>query len=129
MNPTKVNTPQTRPDAKPTEPVANADKGKRNLNFDLKKITPKLKKYSQKLTAHLSFIVILLVLLVYLLVVWQIKGLATAEPPPEAESQAQLSTKIPKIDKKAIERIQSLEQNSPQIRSLFDKARNNPFHE
>ena len=129
MNPTKVNAPQSKPEAKPADRAPSTSSTKKNLNFDLKKVAPKLKKFSQKLTAHLSFIVILVVLLVYMFVVWQIKGLVTAEPSAEDESLALASTNIPRIDKNTIEQIQSLEQTSPQVRTLLTKARNNPFHE
>ncbi|HEY5549980.1 MAG TPA: hypothetical protein VIK37_02140 [Candidatus Saccharimonadales bacterium] len=129
MNPTKPNVPQqSKAEPRPAGRVPGKD-AKKNLNLDLKKILPKLKKLRQKLTAHLSFILIIMVLLVYMLVVWQIKGLVTAEPSTEDESLALTSTHIPKIDKKAIEQIQSLEENSPQVRSLFNEARQNPFHE
>ncbi len=101
----------------------------KDLNFDLKAILPKLKKLQQKLSKHLAFSVTLLVLLVYLLVVWHIRGLATAEPSTDAEEEALLSTTLPKIDQKAINQIQSLENNSPAVHSLFNQARNNPFNE
>lgn len=99
------------------------------LNFDLKKLRPKLKRFEQPLSKHFAFIVILAVLLIYLFVVLQIRTLATAEPSLEAQAQALGSSLIPKIDQKAISQIQSLQQNSPQIQSLFNEARNNPFHE
>lgn len=101
----------------------------KDINFDLKSIVPKLKKPWQKTVAHLPFIVVVVVLLVYLFVVWQIRSLGAAEPLPEDESVAAAEANVSRIDKKAIERIQQLEENSPQIRSLFNEARNNPFHE
>jgi len=129
MNPTQANEPQAKPASGPAEQPLSANTAKKTSNFDLNKILPKLKKFWQKLVGHFSFIVIIVVLLVYMLVVWQIRGLVTAEPSPEDESLALTSTNIPKIDKDAIKQIQSLEQNSPQVRTLFDEARNNPFHE
>ena len=102
---------------------------KKNLNLDLKNVLPKLKKLAQKLIVHLPFIAVMFALVVYLLVVWQIRGLVTAEPSAEDESLALSSTNIPKIDKGAIEQIQSLEQTSPQVKILLDKARKNPFQE
>ncbi|HEX5394894.1 MAG TPA: hypothetical protein VFW52_00875 [Candidatus Saccharimonadales bacterium] len=109
-------------------PNVQAPKSK-GMNLDLKTIVPKLKKSWQKFSVHLPFALTLLVLLVYLLVVWQIKNLSAAEPSPEAESQAINSAKISRIDKQAIGQIQNLEENSPQIKALFDKARQNPFSE
>lgn len=127
MNPTKAKVGQPKPEARASSPVAG-DK-KKNLDLDLKKILPKTKKLWQKFTAHLSFIASMAVLLIYIFVVWQIRGLVATEPSPEDESLALSSTNIPKIDKSAIQQIQSLEQTSPQVRSLFNEARNNPFQE
>lgn len=129
MNPAKPSTtlqPKTEP--KPAARVSG-DGAKKNLNLDLKKALPKLNKFRQKFTAHFSFILIMAVLLVYMFVVWQIKGLVTAEPSAEDENLVLTSTHIPKVDKEAVEQIQSLEENSPQVRSLFNEARNNPFNE
>jgi hypothetical protein len=113
-----------------SQPANSTSKGKKkDLNFDLKVLLPRLKKLWQKLSKHLSFVVTMVVLLVYLIVVWHIRALATAEPSQEAQDEALISTKIPKIDQKAINQIQSLESNSPAVQSLFNEARNNPFHE
>ena len=118
MNPS--NSPQSPPPAAPKS---------KKMSLDIKSIVPKLKKTWQKFAVHVPFAVIILVLLVYLLVVWQIRNLSAAEPSPEAESQAITAAKISKIDKQAIAQIQDLEENSPQIKALFDKARQSPFNE
>ncbi|HZP55329.1 MAG TPA: hypothetical protein VFB03_00995 [Candidatus Saccharimonadales bacterium] len=101
----------------------------KNINLDLKSLLPKIKKFELKASKHIPFVAIVAALLVYIFVVWQIRGLVNAEPTQDAEDQALTSTKIPKIDQKAIEQIQSLENNSPEIHSLFNSARNNPFNE
>lgn len=101
----------------------------KDLSFNFKTLLPRLKKAWLVVLRHLTFIVTVLVLLVYLSVVWHIKTLATAEPTPDEEDQALVSTKVPKIDQKAINQIQSLENSSPALHSLFNQARNNPFHE
>ena len=127
MNPAEGKAPQTQTAPQSTNRTSGSPK--KNMNLDLKKVLPKLKKSSQKLVDHLSFIAIMFVLLVYLLVVWQIRGLVIAEPTAEDESLALASANVSKIDKAAIEQILTLEQNSPKIKTLFDEARNNPFHE
>jgi hypothetical protein len=98
-------------------------------NLDIKALMPKLKKLWQKFAVHVPFAIIVVVLFVYLFVVWQIKNFAAVEPSPDAESQAAASAKISRIDKNAIAQIQDLEENSPQIKALFDKARKSPFNE
>lgn len=127
MSPTKNNPPAPHPT--PATAKQSTKGSKKNLNLNLKDVLPNIKKYWLKFTAHISFVAVMVVLIVYLFVVWQIRGLVTAEPSPEAESAVLTSTNIPKIDKSAIDKIQALEQNSPAVQALFNEARNNPFHE
>ena len=101
----------------------------KNINLNLAELKPQLKKAYRKFSKHLTFTVILLVLLAYVLMVWRISSLTATEPSPEAEAAAIAETAIPKIDKKAVERILSLEESSQEIHSLFEEARNNPFQE
>jgi predicted negative regulator of RcsB-dependent stress response len=101
----------------------------KDLNFDLKQVMPKIKSFWTKISKHLPFILIIAALFVFLFVVWRIKSYAIAEPSDEAVNTAEMSTKVPKIDQKAISQIQSLEDNSPEVHSLFNQARNNPFRE
>lgn len=95
--------------------------------LDLKSLKKQLQKFLKTESKHLVFLGIILVLLAYVYVVWNISKLAVAEPSQSDSAVAE--TQIPKIDKKAINQIQSLEQNSKDIHSLFDSARNNPFQE
>ena len=101
----------------------------KNLNIDLKTIRPQLRKLSQRFSKHAAFAAITVTLLAYVFVVWRISALTATEPSAEAESAALAETSIPKVNKKAVEQIQSLEQNSSKVQSLFDQARNNPFQE
>jgi hypothetical protein len=96
-------------------------------DLNLKSIQRKLNKIFSAERRHGAFIGIIIVLLAYLFMVWKISTLAVAEPTPEQSALAE--TQIPKIDKKAIDQIQSLEKSNTEIRSLFDEARNNPFQE
>ena|SRR3972149_8408025 len=101
----------------------------KNLNINFKSIKPQLKKLYQRFSKHTAFVSVMAVLIVYMLVVWKISVLTAAEPSIDAEVTALAETNIPRVNKKAVEQIQSLEQNSKQIQSLFDEARNNPFQE
>lgn len=101
----------------------------KNANLDLKKIKPLLGKVSQKFSKRLVFIAIIAVLIAYVFTVWRISSLTTAEPSQEAIDAALSETNIPKVNKEAVEQIQSLEESSSEAKSLFDKARNNPFQE
>ncbi len=98
-------------------------------SIDLKSLKNKVKKLTKVGSRHSAFALILIVLFIYLFDVWRISRLVTAEPTTEAQDQAQLTAKIPKVDKSAINKIQSLEKNSPDVKSLFNSARKNPFSE
>lgn len=102
---------------------------KKDINISFDSIKAQLAKFKPFFSKHGSFIAILFVLVIYLFIVWRISALAAAEPAAEAVDAALISSAVPKIDKNAIEQIQSLEQNSPQIQALFNQARNNPFQE
>lgn len=100
-----------------------------SANIDLKsiKLKPLLDKFNKRFGRHAAFAVICVVLLAYVFVVLKISSLAKADPGPEQEATVQNS--IPKIDKSAVDQIQSLEDSNTQIHSLFEQARNNPFQE
>lgn len=97
--------------------------------IDIATLKASLKKYWQKFSMHATFAVLIVVLVAYVLVVWQISKLATAEPSTQDQDAALAATNIPKVNKTAIEQIQSLEQSNTDIHSLFNQARNNPFQE
>lgn len=100
------------------------NKGLSLKSIDLKGLTA---KYSRQYGKHIAFGAIILVLLIYVLVVIKISALSKAEP---NQSQT-IDTKslVPHVNQQAINRIQALENNSPQIHSFFEQARNNPFQE
>lgn len=102
---------------------------KKDMKFQLAQLKAKFKKVMPLVNKHAAFAATTAVLIIYLLVVWHISSLATAEPSVDQTTTADASSVVPKVDSKAIQQIQSLEQNSVQVQALFNAARNNPFHE
>jgi len=98
---------------------------KKDLN--LKSIKRQFSKSTKLLSRHAAFIGVMVVLISYVFLVWEISRLSIAEP--SSDDSTLVQTQIPKVDKKAVNQIQSLEQNNTDIHSLFDSARNNPFQE
>lgn len=100
-----------------------------SANIDLKSVNlkPLLKKLWQRFNRHAVFAVLFVILLSYVFVVYKTSQLANAEPGPD--QQTVVTGSIPKIDKGAVDQIQSLEQSNTQIHALFDQARSNPFQE
>lgn len=102
---------------------------KTDIKFNLDAVKAKAKKLTPIVSKHGSFAAILVILVIYLFVVWRISSLASAEPSDTELLTAETSSAVPKIDAAAIKQIQSLEQNSAQVKALFNQARNNPFNE
>ena len=101
---------------------------KKSLDLkSLNSLKPLVSKFIKKYSKHSVFGAVLVVLLVYILVVFKINNLAKAEPGPDQSTNT--ANLIPKVDQKAVNQIQSLEQSNTQIHSLFEAARNNPFQE
>jgi hypothetical protein len=100
-----------------------------SVNLDIKTIIARLQNFQKLIARHAVFAAVLIVLIAYLFMVWKINSFATAEPSAEAQAEAEAHTKIPKVDQKAIQQIQSLEKSSPDVHSLFNSARTNPFQE
>jgi len=100
-----------------------------NKGLSLKSIDFKTlaSKYSRRYGKHIAFGAIIVVLLIYVLVVVKISALSKAEP--SSSQTIDTNSLVPHVNQKAIDRIQALENNSPQIHSLFEQARNNPFQE
>jgi nitrate reductase NapE component len=70
---------------------------------------------------------LLLVALVYGFVVWRIDALKNAPPTPSAVASKLQSTTH--IDQATINKVQQLQDNSVSVQTLFNQARQNPFHE
>jgi predicted PurR-regulated permease PerM len=100
---------------------------KKNIELKSLNFGPLFKKFSKRFGRHAIFAVMIIILLAYLLVVFKISSLAKAEPGPDQE--VTVTSAIPKVDKNAVNQIQSLEQSNTQVHSLFEQARNNPFQE
>jgi predicted PurR-regulated permease PerM len=100
-----------------------------NANLSLKsiKLKPFLGTLTKRYSKHLAFAVLLIILLCYIFVVFRINSLASAEP--DAGQQVTIVNSIPKIDKNAVNQIQSLEQSNTDVHALFEHARDNPFQE
>lgn len=70
---------------------------------------------------------LLLVIGVYGFIVWRISALQQAQPNLDAvSSKLQASTHI---DQATITKIKQLQDNSVNVKALFNNARNNPFQE
>ncbi len=67
------------------------------------------------------------VVLLYGLVLLHINNLQNAQPSDQAITSQVKAANTPHIEQSVIQQIQSLQDNSVSVQSLFDQARNNPF--
>lgn len=65
--------------------------------------------------------------LIYGFVLFRIHSLATIQPSSDAVSSQVKAARIPHIDQSVVHQIQSLQDNSVSVQTLFNQARNNPF--
>jgi hypothetical protein len=98
---------------------------KESLNKIISKILPlAIKAARYKL---FGFFIILLTL--YGFLIFRINVLNGKTPSDDKVNAKLTTTTRPHIDKSAKDKVQQLQDNSVEVRSLFNSARNNPFHE
>jgi len=72
-------------------------------------------------------IFIVFVASLYGFLVFRISTLSNAQPSQDAVSSQVKKAKVPHIDESVVKQLQSLEDNSVNVKTLFNQARNNPF--
>jgi hypothetical protein len=96
----------------------------------------KLKELLQKLLPLMGFFkkyIVLIFILglvgIYGFLVFRINTLNNVEPSEDAVSDQLQTVTRPKIDKASVDKIQQLQGQNVEVKTLFDQARNNPFSE
>ncbi|MGB4966806.1 MAG: hypothetical protein WBO35_01240 [Candidatus Saccharimonadales bacterium] len=87
-----------------------------------------LRRLLHFITTYRIFIFFLLVCSLYGFIVWRINVLTTAEP-TQTELKNAGQTTSPRISKDVVEKMQSMQDNSVRVQTIFNEARNNPFQE
>ena len=98
----------------------------KDLSLDLKELPTQLAGLFRRLSAYKVFIFFLLVASLYGYIVWRINVLSNA--PPAAADPSKVVAQ-PHIDQPIIDKLESLQDNSVNVQSLFDAAREDPFQE
>jgi hypothetical protein len=77
-----------------------------------------------------SFIIfIVFVVSIYGFVLYRINSLSSVQPSDDAINSQVQAAQVPKIDQNVVSQLKSLQDNSVNVQSLFDKARTSPFQE
>lgn len=98
-------------------------------SLNIQSVIHKFNAVVQYVLRYMKLIFIVVLLAMYGFLVFRINTLTGAEPSDEAIAEKLQTVQRPKIDKSAVEKIQQLQDNSSEVQSLFQAARDNPFHE
>ncbi len=99
------------------------------MNIDLKTLPDKILPILIRLKRSAVFIFIILFLLIFSFLVFRINLLMRSEPTDDSVTEKLKTVQRPRIDKTALDKIQSLQDNNVDVQSLFKQARDNPFSE
>lgn len=98
-------------------------------DLNLKSLGPQLMAAGKQLSRYAGILFFVLVAGVYGFVVLRINSLSSVQPSQDQVSTQAKATAIPKIDEKVVQQLESLKDNSENVQTLFDQARDNPFQE
>jgi len=96
---------------------------------DLRSLSQKLAPLVAFARKYLLFTFFIFLLLVCAFLVFQINKFASVEPSEDAVTSKLQDISRPHIDQSAITKIQQLQDQNVQVKTLFQQARDNPFSE
>ncbi len=97
--------------------------------LSLKDIPAKLSPLLHVVRRYLGVVFIACFVLAYGFLVLRINSLARSEPGDDAVAAKLQTVQRPKLYQDAVDKIEQLEDQSVEVQSLFDQARQNPFAE
>ena len=100
-----------------------------SMNIDIKTLKPILFKYLKWLKRYYIIIGIVVIALMYAYLIIQISLLNQREPTIEQVSEKLDKIVQPSVNEDMVNKLKQLEENSPEVQSLFQQARENPFQE
>ncbi len=98
-------------------------------NLNLKELLAKFLVIGRKLGRYGVFAFIIVVVGVYGFLVFRINTLVTSDPSDDAVNEKLQGLQRTHIDQATVNKIEQLESENVQVRSLFQHARDNPFHD
>jgi hypothetical protein len=94
-------------------------------SLDVKDIPAALLTSFHKAGRYAIILFVVFLAVVYGALLYRVNTLSSAEPTEEAVAKAS----TPRIDPDIVNKLLDLRDNSVQVKTLFDEARNNPFQE
>lgn len=98
-------------------------------NIDLKSIGTKFEPLLKHLIRYRIIIFIVLIMSTYSLLVFRINVLTNKQPDDSTVTTQLQAVNPPKLDPNIITKILQLQDNSVEVKALFNQARENPFQE
>lgn len=99
------------------------------MKLELKDIPETIKPYLARLRKYLALVVFMIFMGMYGFLVLRINTLASAKPSDAAVTEKLKTVQRPRVDERAAEKMQKLEDQNVSIQTLFNEARQNPFAE
>lgn len=99
------------------------------MKLELKDLPAKLKPLLAKLNEYAVFVFIIVSLLCMSYLVFRINQLSKLEPSDTALTEKLQTTPRPRVDEDLVRNIEKLRDESVQVQTLFEQARDNPFSE
>jgi hypothetical protein len=99
------------------------------MSLNLSAASKKIQALSQTLQKYLGLVFVVAMLGLYSFLVFRINSLTTAEPSDDAITEKLNTVQRPKVDEDIVSKVQNLEDNSVEVKALFQDARDNPFSE
>ena len=100
---------------------------KNDLKLNMGDLQAKLGSFGRKIGAYKVFLFFLVVAALYGFIVWRINAFNNTAPSTSEQTAKTVSQ--PRIDPATVAKLQSLQDNSVNVQTLFDSARQNPFQE
>ena len=95
---------------------------------DLKALPEKLLQIAETSKQYLPLLFLLLLLAIYGFLFLQVRTLNAQEPSAADVTAKSRTASVPHIDQKVLDQVQSLQDNSVSVQTLFVDARSNPFN-
>ncbi len=100
---------------------------KQSLQFNRHTITLKAGTYARIIHPYTFVLFLLFISLLYGLIMMRINTLSSLQPTDAAVTSQVESTRLPVIEDDIIKQLESLRDNSVNVKALFTEIRNNPF--
>lgn len=99
------------------------------MKIDLSKINEKLEFVWQFFKRYRVILFIVFLAVIYGFLIFRINSLGSQQPSNEEVSAQLTRISAPRIDESVVNKIEQLKDNSVQVNTLFNEARQNPFKE